>query len=130
MAARLGMLGYVDYRRSDASVLRFLRRAELTIGQLGSALGVTRQAARHVVDGLEARGYATATRDLRDSRRVRIVLTASGQAYADAVVDVIRALNHELTEYLDATQLEVTRQVLQTIIDAMHVPLVEGPRPS
>jgi DNA-binding MarR family transcriptional regulator len=117
MAARLGARGYPGYRRSDASVLRSLRRDELTIGQLGASLGVTRQAARHVLDGLEARGYARATRDTLDTRRVRIVLTPKGLTYANAVVDVVHALNHEVAERLDPYQLDATREVLRAIVD-------------
>jgi DNA-binding MarR family transcriptional regulator len=118
MAARLGAVGYPGYRRSDASVLRSLRRDELTIGQLGASLGVTRQAARHVVDGLEARGYARATRDALDTRRVRIVLTAAGRTYADAVVDVIHALNREISERIDPQQLEAALAALRVIVES------------
>lgn len=116
MASRLGALGYHGYRRTDASVLRYLRRDELTIGQLGASLGVTRQAARHVVDGLEARGYAHATRDALDTRRVRIVLTNPGRTYADAVVDVVHSLNREVADRLDPDQLDAARAVLRSII--------------
>ena len=117
MSVRLSARGYLGYRRTDASALRFLRRDELTIGRLGAALGVTRQAARHVVDGLEARGYARATRDPLDTRCVRIVLTAAGRTYADAVVDVVHALNREVADQLDSALVDATRAVLQSIVE-------------
>ena len=118
MASRLDALGYPDYRRTDASVLGYLRRDELTIGHLGATLGVTRQAARHVVDGLEARGYARTTRDARDTRRVRIALTAAGRTYANAVVEVIHSLNLELTSRMNPEQLDAARDALRAIVDA------------
>ena len=36
-----------------------LWQGPLPVGRLGAGLGVTRQAARKVADGLEQRGYAT-----------------------------------------------------------------------
>ncbi len=126
MAAGLGARGYPDYRRSDASVLRHLRRDELTIGQLGATLGVTRQAARHVVDGLEARGYARTTRDAHDSRRVRVALTTTGSAYADAVIDVVHSLNEELTVRLAPQQLEAARAALQAIVEAPSTSTIDS----
>jgi len=116
MAAGLGARGYTDYRRADAGVLRLLRQHERSIGELGGALGVTRQAARHVVDGLEARGYATSRRHEGDSRRVVVVLTPSGRRYARAVTDVVEALNRELTEGVDPVQLEAARAVLRQVL--------------
>jgi DNA-binding MarR family transcriptional regulator len=116
MAERLEALGYPDYRRADAAVLRLLRDRGRSIGELGQALGVTRQAARHVVDGLEARLLATTGRDERDSRRVLVVLTPSGRAYARDVTDVVHALNHELSVRVDAAQLAAARAVLDAVI--------------
>ena len=116
MAARLERLGHPDYRRSDAAVLRLLRRGPLPVGRLGSVLGVSRQAARKVVDGLERRGYAGTERDARDSRRLNVVLTPRGEAYARAVVDVIEAINHELTERVDPVQLAAAEEVLWAAI--------------
>ena len=58
MASRLDQRGYSGYRRSDAAVMRFLTRDAAPIGQLGSVLGVSRQAARKIADGLVQRRYA------------------------------------------------------------------------
>jgi Mn-dependent DtxR family transcriptional regulator len=58
MASRLAQLGYQDYRRSDAVALRLLRRGPVPVGRLGAELGVTRQAARKMAEGLEHRDYA------------------------------------------------------------------------
>jgi DNA-binding MarR family transcriptional regulator len=116
MAGRLGQLGFADYRRSDAAALRLLRRGPVSIGRLGSVLGITRQAARKVADGLGRRDYARTERDARDSRRINIVLTARGEAYARAVVEVIEALNRELSARVDPVQLAATDSVLRAAI--------------
>ena len=117
MASRLGQLGYADYRRSDAAAMWLLRRGPVPVGRLGSVLGVTRQAARKVADGLEQRGYVRTERDARDSRRLNVVLTPSGSAYAQAVVDVIDALNRELGQRVDLAQLIAADAVLRAAID-------------
>ncbi|MDA8381132.1 MAG: MarR family transcriptional regulator [Actinomycetota bacterium] len=116
MASGLNALGYLDYRRSDAAVMRLLQRGPLSIGRLGEALGVTRQAARKVADGLERRGLAVTARDEQDSRQVNIVLTPGGEAYARAVVAVIDRLNEELRQRVDPDQLMAADAVLRVVL--------------
>ncbi len=118
MAGRLCELGYDDYRRSDAATLRLLRRGPVPIGQLGSVLGTTRQAARKVVDGLLRRGYARTESDPRDARRTNIVLTPSGHEYARVVVEVIAVLNRELSARVDPAELRAADGVLRAVIAA------------
>lgn len=122
MAGGLSVLGYPDYRRSDAAVMRLLQRGPLSVSRLGEALGVTRQAARKVVDSLEHRGFAVTTRDEQDSRQVNVALTPGGEAYAGAVVAVIDRLNDELHRRVDPDQLMAAEAVLGAVLE--H----EGPR--
>ncbi|HEX7353565.1 MAG TPA: MarR family transcriptional regulator [Mycobacteriales bacterium] len=120
MARALQEQGYTDYRRSDAQVLRLLRRGPRSIGQLGEALGVTRQAARKVATGLERRGYATAIRDDRDARQVNLSLTPAGEAYAGAVVEVIDRLNRSLRRRVPAADLAAADRVLRAVLADEH----------
>jgi DNA-binding MarR family transcriptional regulator len=117
MAQRLSVLGFEGYRRSDAAIMRLLHRRGMAIGELGSALGVTRQASRQAVAQLEARGLVTTVRDDQDSRRVTVTLSDAGRAYARAVIAVIRALNDDLSRRVDADRLEAARLVLREVID-------------
>lgn len=116
MAVRLGDAGYADYRRSDAAALRLLRRRPASVGELGTALGVTRQAARKVADGLVLRGYASTQRDPADARRLNVVLTPAGQRYAAALILVINSLNAELAARVDQSQLAAADAVLRAAI--------------
>jgi DNA-binding MarR family transcriptional regulator len=118
MAARLDQLGYPDYRRSDAAAVRFLRRRPAPVGQLAAVLGVTRQAARKAAGGLQQRSYARTERDPADSRKLNIVLTARGEAYAQAIVAVIDELNLELCLRVDPTQLAAADAILRAAISA------------
>jgi DNA-binding MarR family transcriptional regulator len=116
MAERLGQLGYADYRRSDAMAMRMLCRGPVSVGRLGTELGVTRQAARKVILGLEQRDYVRTERDAHDSRVLNVILTPAGAAYARAVIEVIQALNREFSERADPDQLAAADAVLRAVI--------------
>ncbi|HVB05370.1 MAG TPA: MarR family transcriptional regulator [Acidimicrobiales bacterium] len=116
MALRLAGRGYPDYRRSDAAVMRLLHQRPLAIGELGTALGVTRQAARKVVSALEARGLATTERDPDDGRQSNVTLTSRGRRYATAVVEVIDELNDEVAGRLTPEQLAAADAALRAAI--------------
>ncbi len=116
MAVRLADQGYAGYRRSDALVLRSLRRGSVPVGRLAGALGVSRQAARKVVDGLERRGYATTERDGADARRLNVVLTSSGAAYAEAVVAAVVSLNRDFESHVDHARMVAAREVLFAVV--------------
>jgi len=113
LASRLAELGHADYRRSDAAATRLLRRGPVPVGQLGTALGVTRQAARKVADGLCQRGYATIERDTGDARQLKVTLSAAGHEYARAVIAVIEQLNREVMSRTDAAELSAADAVLR-----------------
>jgi DNA-binding MarR family transcriptional regulator len=118
MADRLGRLGYADYRRSDAMALRMLSRGPVSVGGLGTELGVTRQAARKVIDGLEQRDFVRTERDAQDSRVLNVFLTPAGAAYARAVIEAIYALNREFCERVDPAHLTTADLVLRAVIEA------------
>lgn len=120
MADALRTLGYGDYRRSDAAAVRLLARGPASIGRVGEVLGVTRQAARKFVDGLERRGFAATIRDDRDARQVNAVLTAEGMAYAQAVTAVIRQLNQDLVRRVHPAALAGADAVLRAVLADDH----------
>jgi DNA-binding MarR family transcriptional regulator len=116
MTSRLERLGYAGYRRGDAAVLPMLARDPLPVGRLGAALGVTRQAARKVADGLEQRGYATTERDARDTRQLNVTLTQLGRDYAGAVTAVAEELNREVAGRVSPDQLAAADAVLRAAL--------------
>jgi DNA-binding MarR family transcriptional regulator len=135
MTSRLETLGYAGYRRSDAAALRMLWRDPLPVGRLGAGLGVTRQAARKVADGLEQRGYATTERDSRDSRQLNVALTPAGRGYARAITAVIDELNREVAGRVSPDQLAAADTVLRAALfddstgeRASRLPPPQGPR--
>jgi DNA-binding MarR family transcriptional regulator len=115
MSKRLDNLGYPDYRRSDAVLLRWLRHGPLPFSDLAATLGVSRQAARKLVDGLTVRHFAIVERDQDDARRLNVALTVPGEVYARHVLDVVTALNSELDEHVDPYDLAIVKSVLRTV---------------
>ena len=117
MAARLAATGHRDYHRTDAAVMRLLlAQTPISIGRLGDTLGISRQAARKLTDGLQRRGYAIATRDTHDRRRVNVRLTPAGASYAAAIVEVIEALNSELCARVAPDHLLAADAVLRAAL--------------
>jgi DNA-binding MarR family transcriptional regulator len=117
MDQRLGALGFHDYRRSDPLVMRSLRSGEVSLGGLGVRLGVTRQAARKVVNGLVERGYAQVTTSSEDSRRRLVNLTPRGRDYLAAVVATLGAMHDEVVDSVDPQQLAAAYSVLESVRD-------------
>ncbi len=131
MARELGARGYAGYRVTDAAALRLLLAGSLSIGRLASALGVTRQAARKVVDGLEERRLAATSTDPDDARRRRVVLTSAGRAYGAEVVEVIGALNARVARDVSPSSLAAADRVLRAAITDTELRRVAAriPRP-
>jgi DNA-binding MarR family transcriptional regulator len=131
MARRLGERGYDGYRRSDAAAVRLLRQHPVPVGRLGTALGVTRQAARKVAEGLQHRGFATTGRDQRDFRQLNVALTPAGQEYARAIAAVIDELNREVSQRADRGQLDAADSVLRAAMfdDSTRRRAARLPRP-
>jgi DNA-binding MarR family transcriptional regulator len=131
LTSRLDALGYAEYRRSDAGAVRMLYLGPLAVGQLGTVLGVTRQAARKVVDGLEQRGYVTTRRDPDDTRQLNVTLTPTGQAYAIAIATVIGELNREVARRVSPAELAAADTVLRAALfdDSARQRASRVPRP-
>jgi DNA-binding MarR family transcriptional regulator len=113
--SRMEEAGFADYRQTDAWMVRLLVRRPWAIGQLGEAMGVTRQAARQLADGMVERGYACFGTDPQDARRTLVVLTPSGESYARAVWQAQDALNNALRDRVSAADLAAADAVLRAV---------------
>ncbi len=123
MASELADRGFTDYRITDAAVVRRLRSGPVPVGELGADLGVSRQAARKVARGLQQRGYASTEPDADDARKLNVMLTAAGHAYASAIIEVIATLNRALAAKVTPEQLAAADAVLRVSMDDDEVAL-------
>jgi DNA-binding MarR family transcriptional regulator len=115
VSAQMERAGFPGYRQTDSWVLRLLAPQPMAIGRLGEAMGVTRQAARKLANGMVERGYAALAADPSDGRRTLIVLTPTGQAYAAAVAAAQDGLNNALRDGVSAEDLAAADRVLRTV---------------
>jgi len=113
MAEHVNRAGFGDYRRTDAAVLRLLSRRPRSLGEIGAALAVTRQAARKFVTRLEQRGFVVTARDASDARQVNVALTAQGDQYALAIRRAIDGLDRRLDQRVGRAQLLAADAVLR-----------------
>ena len=127
--SRVEEAGFAGYRQTDAWMLRLLAQRPWAIGQLGDAMGITRQAARQLADGMVERGYATFGTDPADARRTLVVLTLGGESYARAVRQAQDALNSALADRVNAADLAVADAVLRAVFPGDHHPHPPGSSP-
>jgi DNA-binding MarR family transcriptional regulator len=134
---RMQEVGFPGYRQTDAGILGLLLYRPLAIGQLGEAMGVTRQAARQLADGLVERGYASFGTDPADARRTLVVLTASGKAYGRTIWMAQDALNERVRSRVGEADLAAADAVLRAVfpdgearqrIDERLPPLTASPQ--
>jgi DNA-binding MarR family transcriptional regulator len=133
---RMHEAGFPGYRRTDAGILGLLLPRPLAIGQLGEALGITRQSARQLADGLVERGYAAFGADDADARRTLVVLTPRGRAYGRAIWTAQDALNETVRSRVSEADLAAADAVLRAVfpdgdarqqVDRRMPPLRESP---
>ena len=71
--------GWTDVRPAYGFVLLALQSAPMTSAALGERLGMTKQAASKLVEGMSDAGYLTRTTDAEDGRQRPLVLTDRGR---------------------------------------------------
>lgn len=108
--------GFEDLPRNGAYVIGATAKDSLTMQQLPSALGVTKQAFSQLVDSLVLRGYVERAADPHDRRRLRLTLTDRGRDLAQLVEDCGRRCDDALLALVqDPAKVATTRWVLATM---------------
>ena len=91
----------------------------LTIGALGTELGLSKTAATAVVDRLERSGHVRRQRDTRDRRRVHLQVTEAAEAVAEEVLgDYVSRMRLVLADY-DDRSLDAAERFLTDLRDAL-----------
>lgn len=111
--AAVAEAGFDDLPRNGAYVVGATAKDALTMQQLPSALGVTKQAFSQLVDSLVLRGYVERATDPDDRRRLRLVLTDRGRDVAELVDECARRCDAALLDLVeDPAKIATTRWVL------------------
>jgi len=87
--------------------------------ELAAELGMSKQALNYMLGELERLGYLERLPDPADTRSKRIALTARGSAAVKAMLDAVRAVEHDWRRQLGAKEFEQLRTLLLDLNDRL-----------
>jgi DNA-binding MarR family transcriptional regulator len=109
--------GFEDVPRGGVFALAAIGLAEVSGGQLGRWLGVSKQAVSQLLDTLVLRGYVERSVDPLDRRRMRLTLTDRGTQVATLCRETVERIEHRIAETVGPAYVEHTRATLLALID-------------
>ena len=109
--------GHDDYRVGDNVVLIHLEDQGNRMSELAARSGVTKQAISQVVRDLERRELVERAPDPSDGRAQIVRLTARGKALMDDGIDVVFALDEELSAIVEPGEIDAMRDALIRLLD-------------
>jgi DNA-binding MarR family transcriptional regulator len=109
--------GFEDIPRDGVFALSAIGLTEVSGGQLGRWLGVSKQAVSQLLDTLVLRGYVERSIDPADRRRMRLTLTDRGTQVAALCRKAVERVEHRVAEIVGAAYVEHTRATLLALIE-------------
>ncbi|WP_249714643.1 MarR family winged helix-turn-helix transcriptional regulator [Rhizomonospora bruguierae] len=113
---RVEAAGYPDLRPMHGYVFQAVQHGGATGTELAAALGVTKQAAGHLVDELVGKGYLRREPHPAGGRRRLVVLTERGREHLVTAGRIMRELEREVEAQVGAQELTRLREALTTLI--------------
>jgi DNA-binding MarR family transcriptional regulator len=114
----LGQKGFTDLGRADGFVFRTLAAGPVTVSDLASRLGVTKQGAAQIIDDMQARGLVRRGHDPRDARARPVELTEEGRKALRTASSFHRRTERALEKTHGAAALATLRTVLTDLAGA------------
>lgn len=121
--AELARDGHDDVRPAHGFALQALGPRGATAAELGTRLGVSKQAAGKTVDGLVDRGWAERVADPMDARRKIVVVTATGRELLRCSADAFDRLRDEREARVGTEAMRRLESALRAITPSARVPL-------
>jgi DNA-binding MarR family transcriptional regulator len=109
--------GNGQVRPPHGFVIRALGDGGMTLTELASQLGVSKQAAQKLVDDMEARGLVERVASATDRRAKLLRLTADGQAVRATSLAESRRMESELRRSLGAETADAMRRALERFVE-------------
>ena len=113
----LAEAGFDDMPRDGSYVVSGIARTGAPLGEIITALGVSKQAAGQLVDTLVIRGYLDRAVDPEDRRRLTVSLTARGQAAARAIRSAVDQVDAGVAARVGAEFVLHTRATLAALME-------------
>ena len=117
---RLAALGYDDVRPAHGFAFVRLTPDGATGNELAEHLGVTKQAASHMVDYLVERGYVERRPHPTDGRGKIVALTARGWACIAATETIFADIERRWADIVGADRMEMLRADLRHVVAEAH----------
>lgn len=127
---RLAERGWTDVRVSYGFVLLAARAGALRGADVAALLGVSKQAASKLVDGMQDAGYVTRQPHERDERVKLVRLTDRGHALLAAVEEIYAELEAQWAGLIGADAVETLRGDLTAVLALAHggrLPVITPP---
>ena len=112
---RLSAAGHDGLRPAHGFLFQAVGTHGATASEIAVRLGVTKQAARLMVDELADLGYVERSRDVRDARRRPVLLTARGQDALASSEAILVGLSDELAAELGPPAITHGLRLLEAI---------------
>jgi DNA-binding MarR family transcriptional regulator len=119
---RLAARGHADLRPAHGFLFQALGEAGASASEIAARLGVTKQAARLMVEELSALGYVDRGEDPADGRRRPVRLTARGRDALDKSEAIFDELRGELAEEIGSDAIQAGLKLLETV-DSRYGPV-------
>lgn len=117
---RLAESGWTDVRVNYGFVLLAARSGDLRGTDVAALLGVSKQAASKLVDGMQDAGYVTRQPHVTDERAKLIRLTDRGHALLTAVEEIYAELEASWAALIGTRAVETLRTDLTTVLERTH----------
>ena len=115
--AGLAASGFADVRPPFGVVFRALRDGPLTLTELASQLGVTKQAAAKVVDEMVAKGLLRRRPSPADARAKLLELTGRGTAAMATAIEIGARLDARLQAAAGTVAVDSMRAALEALVE-------------
>lgn len=127
---RLVRRGWADVRVNYGFVLLAARYGGLRGADVAVLLGVSKQAASKLIDGMQEAGFVDRRADPGDERAKRVVLTHRGHALLAAVEEIHAELELGWADLIGPQAVESLRADLTTVLERTHggrLPVITPP---
>jgi DNA-binding MarR family transcriptional regulator len=118
--AHLARRGWKDVRPAYGYVLLAGRDGSITVTEVAALLGMTKQAASKLVEGMVREGYLRRSEDPDDARSKQLKLSAKGQRLLRVVESIYAEIEGEWAAIIGAQALERIRSDLTRVLRGLH----------
>jgi DNA-binding MarR family transcriptional regulator len=113
---KLAARGYTGLGMAHTTLIAHLDTQGTRITTLARRMGITKQAAGHLVEDLVEKGYITSTADPIDRRAVLVTFTEMGWRFLHDAYEIKGEIETEFTDILGKERFEQLRETLDDLL--------------